>query len=82
MKYFGFYTANTNGRLSVQVIAGSARVGFATEKTARAKVNQRVADRNARFPGTGSAAIVCAFPDNDAMYAYLNEANRIIQGRP
>lgn len=81
-KFFGFFSVNTNGRLSVQVVDGSAREGFATEKTARAKVNARVDANNSRRPGSAWAPIVCSFPDNNAMYKYLDEANRLIRGEP
>lgn len=73
VKFFGFYTmTNVQGRVSVQVVSGSRCVGFATEATARAKLNKHV-ERRAEFDPRN--LVVCAFNSQNEAYKYLREVN-------
>lgn len=79
-RFFGLFTiTDRQGRKSVQVVEGSARIGFATEDTARAKLAERVAKRNAERPGCVTHALVMNFESNEERYGFVKEVNRLAQ---
>jgi len=75
-KFFGFYTYNSVGRLSVQVVDGANHDGYATEKTARTKLASKLEKYGVKV----SNGIVCSFESEAAMLRYLKEANALVRG--
>lgn len=75
-RYYGFVTrtTKTQRRTSVVMIDGSAHCGFATEATARAKLDAHMANESYSVNHAGTEVVI-AFDSQNEAYKYLRDVN-------